>query len=228
MRGNCEQIADAARQLARFHRAGLEASLPAGKQWPRYDSPQKIREGLAALRQDEHARPFADDLDFAAAQTAALEQGLPDEAYWALPRYIIHGDYHPANIKFLRNRVSGIFDLDWASRQPRLRDLADGIIFFAGRRDRDIDGANIYSLTQTFHLTDALAHRFLDPYLQTETLTPEEQRALPHFLRARWLYCRVSGMAKVPPEQRADYFFAGLRPPLEWIAVYEHRLQQAL
>jgi len=213
-RHSMAQIASAGRALANYHCAARSFSPPPGKEWPRYDDPRLIRAGIEPITSDLEQLLSADDRGYLMNQIALLERELPDERYDALPKLVVHGDYHPGNIKFTNDEVSGIFDLDWATLQPRLRDLADGLFLFAGARESDIDDSNIYSLTPTWQPSKERARAFMAAYLSCETLGEEESDALPLFIRARWLYCRVAGMAKVAPERRIEYFVSGLLSPL--------------
>jgi homoserine kinase type II len=213
-RHSLAQLASAGRALARFHRAAREFSPPSGKDWPRYDDPRLIREGIEAIAGDLGRALSADEFGYLMAQVALLERELPQARYHALPKLVVHGDYHPGNLKFADDLVSGIFDLDWATLQPRLRDLADGIVLFAGERSSDIAGEDIFSLTQTWTPSLSRGRVFMEAYLESESVGDEEVAALPLFVRARWLYCRAAGMAKVAPERRVEYFTAGLLEPL--------------
>jgi len=222
-RHSMAQLASAGRALAGYHRAARDFSPPpggappAGKDWPRYDDPRLIHAGIRDIEAELRQRLTADDLDYLMSQVALLERELPDERYHVLPKLVVHGDYHPGNLKFLADEVAGIFDLDWATVQPRARDLADGIFLFAGERDGDIDASNISSLTQTWRPSVERGGVFMGAYLASETVTEEEVAALPVLIRARWLYCRVAGMAKVDPAQRVEYFAAGLLEPLRML-----------
>jgi Ser/Thr protein kinase RdoA (MazF antagonist) len=213
-RHSLPQIASAGRALADYHRAARDFDPPPGKDWPRYDDPRLIREGIAAIEPELKTALAAADFDYLMAQVALLERELPDERYHNLPKFVIHGDYHPGNMKFIGDEVAGIFDLDWATVQPRARDLADGIFLYAGEREGDINPADIFSLTQTWRPSIERGSVFMGAYLAAETVTPEEVDVLPLFVRARWLYCRVAGMVKVAPERRIEYFVGGLLQPL--------------
>jgi len=213
-RNSLTEIGAAGRALAEYHRAARSFRAPPGKQWPRYDDPRLIREGIEAIRADLGERLSAEDMRYLMQSVATLERELPDERYHGLPELVVHGDYHPGNMKFLNGEVSGIFDLDWATVQPRVRDLADGIFLFAGQRASDIDASDIFSLTQTWQPSIERGRVFMGGYLTSEMLSDEELRALPLFVRARWLYCRVAGMVKVMPERRIEYFATGLLEPL--------------
>jgi len=213
-RHSVAQIAAAGRSLAAFHRAVRNFEPPPGKEWPRYDDPRLIREGIEAILPQLRAAMPREDLEYLTSQVALLEQELPDECYHAMPKLVVHGDYHPGNMKFVGDEVSGIFDLDWATVQPRLRDLADGIFLYAGERESDIDASDIFSLTQTWRPSRERGRVFMRGYLESGRVSADEEAALPLFVRARWLYCRVAGMVKVAPAQRVEYFIGRLLAPL--------------
>lgn len=213
-RRSLAQIADAGRRLAAFHAASREFDRPAGKEWPRYQDPARIREGVEAMGCDLRNQLDGADYLYLMEQIERLECAYPDARYHALPKLVVHGDYHPGNLKFVGDRVSGIYDLDWATLQPRVLDLADGIFLFAGERRSDIDAADIVSLTQSWLPSVERARAFLDGYRQTEVVSAEEWDVLDLAVRARWLFCRVGGRVKLPPERQAEYVADGLLEPL--------------
>ena len=120
--------------------------------------------------------------------------------------------------------MAGVFDLDWATVQPRLLDLADGVFLFAGRRATPIDAADIVSLTQTWLPCPQRTRAFLDGYREAEAVSAAEWEMLPHAVRARWLYCRVAGRLKLPEGRRTDYVADGLLEPLRALDAEEERL----
>lgn len=218
-RHSAAQLAAAGRTLGLFHAATRDFTGPPGKRWPRYDRPEAILEGLGRARHLAGGAGQEALLGYLEEQARQLVTALPDERYAALPQTVIHGDYHPANLLFAGERVAGLFDLDWATRQPRLRDLADGVLFFAARRATDVDGGDITSLTQTPWLDAHRAAAFLESYLVAVDwpLCPEETAALPEFVRARWLFCRVDGMRKMPTGRQLAFLLDGVTAPLEWL-----------
>ncbi|MCC6731000.1 MAG: phosphotransferase [Chthonomonadales bacterium] len=220
-RRSLAQIAAAGTALAAYHRAVRDFAPPPGKAWPRYRDPRAIRSGLDAVRGEVQALLAPADTRYLEAQVTLLERGLSDARYAALPRTVVHGDYHPGNLKFAADRVVGIFDLDWATVQPRVLDLADGTVLFAGVRDSDIDDADIVSLTQTWRPSAERTRAFVEAYLAGQPLAAEEHEALPLFVRALWLSCRVEGMAKVAVERRAPYLVEGLLEPLRRLDAME-------
>lgn len=212
--GSIPQIRAAGKALAGFHKAVRDFSPPPGKEWPRYRDPEVVR--VAVQRAWDRLRPLlsAEDASYLLEQVEMVCTCLPDQRYQALPKLVVHGDYHPANLLFLGDRLSGIFDLDWATVQPRILDLADGIVFFAGERSGPMLDNDITSLTQTWRPSAPRTGAFMEAYLEAEELSAEEVDALPLMVRALWLSCRVEGMEKVRHDRRPAYLLEGLLEPL--------------
>ena len=218
--GDERQVLAAGEMLGRFHLASADFEPPSDKSWDQYHSPAAIVEGLARitalgrLPDDQQA----ETLRAAEKLGRELLDRLPDEAYWSLPATIVHGDWHPANLKFTGERVAGVFDLDWCTRQPRMVDLADGLLFFCGRRREPLIAGDIWSLTESFEMDSALVTAFGAGYISAVTPTDRELRALPDLMRCRWLYCRVdAAIRKVEPERRAEFVTRDLLGPLAWL-----------
>ncbi len=57
-----------------------------------------------------------------------------------LLRLIIHGDFHPGNLKFLNEEVIGLFDFDWAKLDFRSFDVGLAIMYFCTAWERERDG----------------------------------------------------------------------------------------
>jgi homoserine kinase type II len=223
-RHSLAQLAGAGRRLAAYHRATRVFTPPAGKEWPRYQDPGYLRETVDAMDGELRSRLSEADCDYLRMQIQRLEREFPDARYHALPKIVVHGDYHPGNVKFQGDAVCGIFDLDWATFQPRLLDLADGVFLFCGERDSDTDAADIVSLTQTWRPSVERTRVFLDAYLETETVCPEEWNALDLAIRARWLTCRMAGRLKLPENNRVDFVTHGLVEPLRALDALERSL----
>jgi Ser/Thr protein kinase RdoA (MazF antagonist) len=209
--------------VGRLHELTADWAPPPGKEWTREDDPQSLREPLASLIREaqgderhalERAQGIFDD----------VEAALPRQRYAALPQCVIHGDLHPGNALFCGDNVAGLFDWDWASRQARARDVCDGLVFFAAGRAEPIDGADIRSLTQAWHLRPRRAAIFLAAYSELRPLSAEELDACRHLIHSRWLQSRIRGARKVAPEERARFVADGLLEPLrhlerEWRAI---------
>ncbi len=233
------EVAAAGAMLARFHRAAERIEPRGQKDWPRYFDPKSSLKALKeAKRQLRGPAPgdlgpfaasdVAEVLERLSAEARACERRLPDKAYWALPLTIIHGDWHPANLRFADHRVAGIFDFDWVGRQPRMVDVADGLLFFGSVRKEILDGGDIWSLTQPLHPDWGRMQVFMDAYRGHMPLEPAELLALPDLLRQRALYNRTDPMTrKVPQDRKLAFLAAGQVPELlNWIADHEEQLQR--
>lgn len=225
-RDNPEQIREAGVYLGTLHRA-LGGFRPLqDKNLPRYDNPVNILRAARETLQDDRL-PKSEEaratLAFVERTAARLLAAIPDERYDRLPHVCIHGDYHPANVKYDGNRVCGLFDFDWISIQPRIRDVVDGIAYFAAIRDGEFNGADIFSLTQTCRFELPRIRLFAEAYQSHAEgpLTAEEIELLPLLIQARLLHSRVEALAKIPADRRVEMLTKGIQEPLQWLE--DHR-----
>jgi Ser/Thr protein kinase RdoA (MazF antagonist) len=221
------QIAEAGRALALFHAATEDFAPPAGKEWPRYHAPsltiEALKWALDELAGRDQPTPAGRSPEQAQAEVQRLLQvaeelaaSFTDADYASCEQVTVHGDWHPANVKYEGDRVCGIFDLDWATRQPRLVDIADGVMFFAGARGSPLDATDIRSLTQPFTLRPDRTRAFLEGYRSAARREAAELAALPRFMLARWLWCRADPMRrKIPRHEAIDYLLDGIWGPLD-------------
>lgn len=223
-----DQLAHAGRALGAFHQAVRDFQPSVAKPAFRIDPPELAEARIRALISN---RNHPEDQRLAAyvlGQLALAKKHLPDEAFFNLPCLIIHGDFHPGNVKFLGNQVAGFFDLDWASWQPRLFDIAYGLLFFAAIRATEIDGSDIYSLTQTCLPSISRSLIFLDGYLESVTLESREVEFIPDFMRISWICCRTDGSQKVPESERWTFFRNEIEQPLLWLDHNELNMIEAI
>ncbi len=199
--------------LSRFHSAASDYRAN-GKDWPRYRDPADIRAGLERMRSELVPLLGHEGVQYLENKLVALEIDFPDGRYQALPRCVVHGDWHPGNILYRGAEVCGIFDLDWASRQPRLLDLVDGLFLFAGLRENPLDAGDIRSLTSTWLPSVERWHAFVSGYESVSKLDADEWEWLIPLVEARWLTCRFLGSSKLPADERASYVATGLLEPL--------------
>jgi len=216
--GSMPQVSAAAKCLAQFHQATRQASLRGRKNWQRE---HQISVMTATLREaleqhtghSEQVRTAAQMLQSA----VSLRQVLREEFISSLVHVVIHGDYTPANVGFHGENVGGIFDFDWVSRQARVIDVGEALLFFAFRRRNDIDPGSIWSLVQSWEPDVGMAETFLTAYQTVAPLTAEECQALPLFMRETWLGVRIRAMRKVRPEERLAILTEGAMEPLTWL-----------
>ncbi|MFK7694296.1 phosphotransferase enzyme family protein [Paenibacillus sp. HJGM_3] len=225
-RERIEQVEDAGRFLAALHDAG-ESFVPlASRTFPRYDRPADMMEAVESVRSDRHSVLLPEEkriFDFLIARLQSLQAQLSDTVYWALPAAVIHGDYHPANVKYAGNRVCGLFDFDWVGVQPRIRDVADGLIYFSGVRDDLLDGGDIFSLTRACTFAPERCRAFLQAY-QSEAsrrLDDRELACLPWQMTARLINSRVLALPKIPSVRYVEMLTEGMESPLIWLAEHQ-------
>jgi homoserine kinase type II len=117
--------------------------------------------------------------------------GVLRRATGDLPEVIIHSDYHPGNLRFLEDEISGLVDFDWAKVDLRSFDVALAVWYFCVSWQGSADG----------HLRIGAARTFLGAYqtrlMQGAELAPlsrTELDALPHLIAASNLYVLYWGL----------------------------------
>ena len=224
------EIAAAARALAAFHAAAASfplahTLLPVAQYRTlgfeqtsgRMEDPELLQRVYAGLAATPGVALYAPALTLARAWLDRLRHRLDDTAYACLPHTVTHGDFTLANLLFLNGLLTGVFDFDWARWAPRLRDLADGMLFVSGQRRTPLIAADIWSLTEAVDLSVARCAHWLRSYEEGAPLTDAELACLPLAFAARWLSVRVEGMAKVPEADRLRFALGNLAGPLEWL-----------
>lgn len=211
------ELRAAGKTLARLHLSAARFQPPVDKSWPRFHDPKDLPGWLEPLVREasgEDAVVLREALELA----VKLAERLPDETYWSLPQTVVQGDYHPGNLKFRDGRVVGVFDWDWASRQPRMVDMADGLLFFCGVRLSPLVSGDIWSLTEAFNIDMGRVEHVLAGYTERVEIPGDELLALPDLMRCRWLHCRVDAAnRKVAPERRVEFVTRDLPLPLSGI-----------
>jgi homoserine kinase type II len=173
---------EAARTLGRYH-ACVESFPPALQNLGELYSPAVLHANLAALiaaweierdpELDQMARRLAAHADDLAARFAA---------HGALPHLVIHGDYYADNLIFEGDYITGVVDYDKARWQPRVVELAETLIYFASPRP-----GHLKHLVYPGILGWAPFERLLRTYASVVSLTENEIRALPDYVRCIWL-----------------------------------------
>jgi homoserine kinase type II len=108
-----------------------------------------------------------------------------------LPEVVIHSDYHPGNLRFLGDEISGLVDFDWAKVDLRSFDVALAVWYFCVSWRGSADG----------HLRIGAAREFLSAYqtrlVQKGDFAPMsrgELTALPHLIAASNMYVLYWGL----------------------------------
>ncbi len=189
--------------LAKFHSLPSE-KIPEGKEnWLREDHPDLLRPYVTQLTslckfnsEKEYIRNIDTQLDHV--------KSAIDPIYDDLPKAVIHGDIHPGNVTFENSKVSAVYDFDYLSRQARIRDLSDAIIFFAADRT-PLVADDIFSLTAAFKLNLERSLTLLRGYHKINPLKIEEIQILPLFMKSRWCQIRLRGSRKVGKAKKVGF-----------------------
>jgi len=213
--GSLAQIAEAARFLAKLHRLSLGFLGDPRKQWDREDSFMIAFAGFDLVRNLDTDGRYVADLNVVAQSIHRFMRELPPRRFWRLPQAIVHGDFHQGNMLFQGDRLVGMFDWDYACEHPRLKDIANALIFLGARRERPFDPADIRTYVQAIAFEPAWVSAFLRAYEQDELLTGEERAALPAMMVGRWLQIRACAIIKLPAEQRLHVFCDRMAQTLE-------------
>jgi Ser/Thr protein kinase RdoA (MazF antagonist) len=209
--------AELGRFLARFH-AVFSRDLPKGKAGRlREDHPDLIEPCLPALTALADGDRPRRELAAVAEQLSLVRRELDSGLYASLPRAVIHGDFHPGNVRFCGPQVAALYDFDYLAVQARLRDLSDALIGFAACRKSPLDPDDIRSLTQPLVPDAARGLRLVAAYHALDPLSDEEWQAFPWLLRSRWIQMRVRGSRKVPPGEKVPFVVAGFFEVIDWL-----------
>ncbi len=108
-----------------------------------------------------------------------------------LPEVIIHSDYHPGNLRFSGNKISGLVDFDWAKVDLRSFDVALAVWYFCVSWQGSADGRLRLGAANSFlsaYQTGLIRKGDLAPMSRAELAT------LPHLIAASNLYVLYWGL----------------------------------
>lgn len=170
--------------LAKFHQAVADFQTdwtpPAGS----YHNAPNVRAGLNAIPTvtSSHDSVFGHEAELLYLtqmlhedydSTADIVQQAGCNAW---PITIIHGDWHPGNMLFSQSKVCAVLDLDAARHQPRIIDVAYGMLQFSILRgETDPDRWPDY-------FDETRMRRFFAGYLSRGQLAPEQRRIIPELM----------------------------------------------
>lgn len=203
--------------LARFHQVTAAMVREDEATKLREDHPDALQDCLERLRALPANPGQSRQL---AAIDALLQRGrkeLETTLYSALPRAVIHGDFHPGNVRFRGAEVAALYDFDYLAVQARVRDVVDAVMFFASRRDQPFAPDTIHGLTQPFTPDFTASRALLQGYQSLSPLTDDEWRAMPWLLRSRWIQMRLRGSRKVPAAEQLDFTLDGFFAVIDWL-----------
>lgn len=67
-----------------------------------------------------------------------------------MPHVVIHGDYHPGNLKFQDGKVVGVFDFDWAKIDARCFDVCLAVNYCCTSWEESKDGELLFDRVEIF------------------------------------------------------------------------------
>ena len=214
---SAEQIADSARVLAQFHLDAINFRPRGARVEP------KILELLPVIAETWSGCParskrtvfdarILEMLDIARANIETTIRRLNEPGARALPEMVIHCDYHPGNLKFSGDRVTGVFDFDWSKFDLRLFDVGLALWYFCAAWSGAEDGALRLDAARMFlnEYQWLMAHR-----PGGAPITAEEALYLPTMINAGNLYVMHWTVMD---------FFAKDVDPVEYLIFLDHSL----
>lgn len=148
-----DEARDAGRRLAEFHAALAQAPPEFAPQSLERVGPGSYHDALGVRRLATRAGRALREVDRSVSPDAAHAllgelMALYDDAanrvdaigFDRWPRMIVHGDWHPGNMIFQGRRVIAVIDFDSARVEPRITDVANGLLHFS-MRTRSTDPA---------------------------------------------------------------------------------------
>lgn len=132
-----------------------------------------------------------------------------------LPELVIHSDYHPGNLKFVGEEISGLVDFDWAKLDLRAFDVGLALWYFCASWEAGHDGAIRLEDLQAFVSSYQGA---LGGPSQLPPLSVPELRMVPDLIQAGNLYILYWTMR--------DYY-SKPADPAEYLVYLEHSLHSA-
>lgn len=183
----------------------------------------------AAVREEG---AHAVEVDVPKAMRALLEryrragEEADSAGYHLWPRTLVHGDWHPGNLLFREDHVAGVFDFDTARFEPRVIDIANGLLQFAIETGGSGDPS-----TWPDGFNESLCNAFLAGYDSFDSrfvLSVAEAKALP------WLMIEALVAETVPVVAQTGRFgrWGGhaflqvVDRKVRWLADHAPRLSQ--
>jgi len=206
--------------LARFH-AGVRGFRPPGRRLESriLDLLPEIAEKWAAAPSLSKGTVFDECVEGSFVELRDCIDGtlaaLDASGARNLPELIIHSDYHPGNLKFIGEEISGLVDFDWAKLDLRAFDVSLALWYFCASWEPGSDGALRLDDLQAFVSS---YQRALGASHPLPPLSLEELRLLPDLIQAGNLY--------VFYWTERDFYGRDV-DPAEYLIYLEHSLHSA-
>ena len=176
--------------LARFHRAVSTLTPPGKRVEPKIVELLDVIdgawvEGRAKSKGTVFDADLAEHFELIRGCIAETRAALQEPAARAMPEVIIHSDFHPGNLKFEGEAISGLVDFDWAKVDLRAFDLGLALWYFCVSWEPRLDGRLRLGDAQTFL---AAYQRELHRQRELPPLSEAELGYLPHLVNAGNIY----------------------------------------
>lgn|GEM_PF-6035118 len=207
---NSEQIGASAEVLADYHRRAVNFPLLAAPAnidnftVSRFFSKEKaltlwkMAMEQAAHNDDPVSQTVLDITPIKIDQIMGLDETAIDQQVRELPSLLAHGDFTPQNLIFQEDRVVAITDWELARYQPRVWEVTRALCAFCRSDISDFFNTPI-DLER--------ARGFLLRYLQVNTLSDAELRAIPFFAYLGSLLPEYILTSKYLHSRNVDHFF---------------------
>lgn len=184
------ELVSAAQVLAQFHSAVSDLK-PAGlRAEPRIvdllpQLSQYVAESQFRSKRTAFDQCLLEHKDLIQESVARMLDVLNKPEVRDLPQLVVHCDYHPGNLKFQGEQVSGLFDFDWSKIDARAFDVGLALWYFFASWDGERDGELLLEPLEVF--VDAYQEAFLG-MPGVGPLSSAELRHLPDMIAAGNLY----------------------------------------
>jgi homoserine kinase type II len=189
---NCsdEDLKGAAAILARYHSAVSEL-IPEGKKYEAKiidllpETAQMVDRCAQRAGKTVFDTYFLENINLIQETIQHIQRITEENEYRGLPQLMVHCDFHPGNLKFQNENITGLFDFDWSKVDVRCFDLGLAMFYFCVSWEGEQDGI--------VHLNKVAL--FLDTY-QNELrgapgvgpLSDVELKYLPYLISAGNIY----------------------------------------
>jgi len=135
------------------------------------------------------------------------------DTYNDMPHLAIHCDYHPGNLKFLDEKVVGLFDFDWSKIDVRAFDVALAVTYSCSSWEGKEDGDLLFEKLQIF----------LESY-QEEAKKYENPGSIAG-LEAEYLPCMIQASNLYVLNWDVDDYYIKKPNPFEYLIYLQHNMR---
>jgi homoserine kinase type II len=189
---NCtdDDLKGAAIVLARFHNAVSDLTTEGNKYEAKIidlipETAQMVERCAQKAGKTAFDTYFLDNINLIQKTIQHIQRITENDEYKGLPQLVIHCDFHPGNLKFRNEVITGLFDFDWSKVDIRCFDVGLALFYYCVAWEGEQDG--------DVHLNKAAL--FLETYQNELRGTPgvgplsdDELKYLPYLISAGNIY----------------------------------------